>query len=203
MFWISFGSGPTSVSALHRHDLADLVQAKFGFAADDQIGNVAAFLEFGFRADLIGDAEPLEQFVDVDAARTAARGIDIGDGFRRQQRLLELVHRTDVRFGRALFDDDAHTDACKVDAAAGGDFTAGDHLIDHGRRYHQHIERLAVIDPRLEAAGGVVVDHDLIAGLLFEVGHERIDHLPEGPGGQDLDLGRDAGVAAGQTKSGR
>jgi len=54
--------------AFRRHDLADLVDAEFGFAAANEVGHVAALLELCLRPDLIGNAQLLQQIVDIDAA---------------------------------------------------------------------------------------------------------------------------------------
>src|SRR5664279_4405378 len=42
---------PDQNRALHRHDLADLMDAEFGLAANDEIGDMAALLELGLRLD--------------------------------------------------------------------------------------------------------------------------------------------------------
>ena len=136
--------------AFHRHDLADLVDAEFGFAADDEIGDMAALLELGLRLDLVGDAELHQQLVDIDAARAAARRIDIGDRLGREQRLLELVDRADVRLGRALLHHHADADAGEIDLAAGGELAARDHFVDHGRGDHQDVEGFAAFDALLQ-----------------------------------------------------
>src|SRR5664280_3332572 len=44
---------PNQGGALHRHDLADLVDAELGLAADDEIGDMAALLELGLRLCLL------------------------------------------------------------------------------------------------------------------------------------------------------
>ena len=82
--------------ALDGHDLADLVDGDFGFPAGDQLGDIAARLELGLRPHLIGDAQPIQQLVEIDAARAAGLGIDVGDRFRGQQRALEGIDRADV-----------------------------------------------------------------------------------------------------------
>ena len=110
---------PDQHSAFDRHDLADLMHAKFGFAADDEVGDMAAFLELRLWPDLIGDAEALKQFVDIDAARAAARRIDIGDRFGGEQRALECVDRADVRLRRAFLHHDTDADGREIDVAAG------------------------------------------------------------------------------------
>ncbi len=46
------------------------------------------------------------------------------------------------------------------------------------------------INPFLQAARGVVIDDDLVARLLLEIGHQRQHNLLEGPSGQNLDVGR-------------
>ena len=179
------------------------MQAEFGFAADDQIGDMAALLELRLRPDLVGDAELLEQLVDIDAARAAAGRIDIGDRLGRQQRLLEGFDRAHVRLGRALLHHHADADAGKIDAAAGGDLALGRQVVDHGRGDHRDVESFAALDALLQAAGGVVIDDDLVAGLLLEIGHQRQHHLLEGAGGQHLDLGRGCLWQSGQADNRR
>ena len=66
-------------------DFADLVHAKLGFAAHDEIRDIAAVLEPGLWPDLIGDAKALKQFIDIGRA---AR-IDVGRTHWREQRVLE------------------------------------------------------------------------------------------------------------------
>ena len=77
-------------------DLAVLVDADLGLTGLDQVGDVAALLQLGLRLDLVGDAELVEQVRNVDAARAAARRIDIADRLRLEQRLLEGLDRGDV-----------------------------------------------------------------------------------------------------------
>ena len=60
--------------------------------------------------------------------------------------------------------------------------------VDHGGSDDRDVERFAAFDAFLQPAGGVVIDDDLVAGLLFEFRHQRQHDLLEGAGGQHLDL---------------
>ena len=132
----------------------------------------------------------VEQASDIDAARAAARRIDIGDRLGRQQRLLEGIDRADVGLRRAGLDHDADADArevlprcrrrtcpCRRDRRPRG-------------REHGEVEELAAFDALGERADRVVLDDDLVAGLLLEIRHEREQRLLEGARGEHLDLGR-------------
>src|SRR5207248_7208195 len=55
--------------ALHWQDLADLVDAELGLAADDEVGDRAALLELGLWLHRTGDSELLEQAREINAAR--------------------------------------------------------------------------------------------------------------------------------------
>ena len=77
--------------SLHRQDLADLVNAYFGFALGDVIGDGAAVDQYRLGVDLLGDAEPLQKLADINSARAAGRRIDIGHRFCRQQRAPPLM----------------------------------------------------------------------------------------------------------------
>ena len=60
-------------------------------------------------------------------------------------------------------------------------------------RQDRDVEHLTAVDPLGQRADGVVLDDDLVAGLLLELRHEREQHLLERAAGQHLDFGR-AGV---------
>src|ERR1019366_5463835 len=125
MSWSSRGPGP------------------YGIAATATENSEPRMWTLGLRPDLVGDVELDQQLVDIDAARTAARRIDIGDRFGRQQRLLELVDRADVGLGRALLHHHADSDAGEFHLSAGGELAALEYLVDYSRRDHQQVESFA------------------------------------------------------------
>jgi hypothetical protein len=77
------------------------------------------------------------------------------------------------------------------------DFARTGEIVDDGWRDNSDVECRPALDTLLQAAGSVVVDDSLVAGLLFEVRHQRQHHLFEGSGREHLDLGGrdDAGKA--------
>src|SRR5262249_16358144 len=175
--------------ALNRHNFADLMQTKLGLATDDQVGDMATLLELRFRPYLVGYAKALEEFVDVDSARPAARRIDVGNRLRREQRVLECLDRADVRLGRALLHHDPDPDAGEVDPAAGRDLALAREIVDDGRGNDGDIESLPVFNPLLQTACSVIVDRNLVARLLFVGRHQSNHHLLERPGRKDFDVG--------------
>ncbi len=62
------GQRPHQRDAFHRQNLADLVDAKLGFAVGDVLGHRAARNQLGFGLHLGGDPELVEQARDIDAA---------------------------------------------------------------------------------------------------------------------------------------
>src|SRR4029078_10831269 len=96
-------------TVLHEY-LRVLVDSDLPLPGLDQVGDVAALLQPGLRPDLIGDAELLQQLVDVDATRTGAPRIDVAPGLRLEQRRLEAVDRGNVGLRRALLDHDTDAD---------------------------------------------------------------------------------------------
>ena len=56
---------------------------------------------------------------------------------------------------------------------------------------------------RAERAGGVVLDRDLVAGLLLELGHQLQRHRLEGAGGQELEVGGGSAAEAGEQRTER
>src|SRR5262245_9499101 len=118
--------------AFHGKDFADLVDAKFGLALGDVRRHRPAGNQCCFRLHLAGNTfvfgfpragrpRLVEQARDIDAARAASGGIDIGNGLGREQRPLEGFDRADVGLRRTLLDHDADPDAGKVDSAAGNE----------------------------------------------------------------------------------
>src|SRR5262249_12627577 len=172
------------------HDFADLVHTEFSLATHDEIRNIAAFLELGLWPHLIGDAEPLEQLVDVDSTRAAARRIDIGNRFGGKQRILEGPDRPDVGHRGAFLDHNTDRDGCQINPAVRDDFAGSGQAIDDYRRDDRHIEGFAGFNSLLQAARSVVVDDDLVARLILEIRHQPEHNLLEGTGGQNLDLSR-------------
>ena len=77
----------------------------------------------------------------------------------------------------------------RLNSAARRDFSGAGEFVDDGWRDHRNIERLPALDPLLQAAGRVVVHHDLVARLLLEVGRQGQNHLFEGAGCQKFHLG--------------
>src|SRR5439155_14667630 len=61
------------------------------------------------RLHLVGDPQAIEHLGEMDAARAAARWIDIGDRLRGEQRAFQGVWRRDIGLGCALAN--GHDDA--------------------------------------------------------------------------------------------
>src|SRR5438105_129011 len=66
-------------NALDRKDFADLVNAYLGLAVGDMLGHGAAMDQHGLWLDVRGEAKPVQQTGDVDAAGAAGLRIDVGD----------------------------------------------------------------------------------------------------------------------------
>src|SRR6202521_1625115 len=131
---------PDQRRALHRHDLADLVNAELGLALGNMLGDRATRNELGLRLHLGRKAEPLEHARNIDAARAAARRVDIGDRLRVEHGAFERLDRADVRPGRARLDDDADPDLGQDDAACRGEFPLLREIIDSRRAPKGDIE---------------------------------------------------------------
>ena len=145
-----------------------------------------ALFQFRFRPDLVGNAELAQQAIEIDAARSAARRVDIGNGLCRQQCALEGLDRADVRLGRAVLHHHAHADPREIDRRA-RDLALCRQLGKRARRGYDDIEGLAAFDPLLQGADRVVVDDQLVT-LFLELRHHRQHHLLHRAGGQDLEL---------------
>ena len=81
------------------------MHAELGLAVCNQDSNLCGGFGVGedrLRFHLVGDSQALEHLGEMNAARAAARRIDIGDRLRGEQRALQGVWRRDVRLGRAL-----------------------------------------------------------------------------------------------------
>src|SRR5262249_40269169 len=81
-------------------DDVDLLHADLDVAFRHQFGHGNAVDELDLVLDLVGDAQPLHQVRDIDAARAGAR---IGDRFGGEHRALEGVGAADVGLGRSGF----------------------------------------------------------------------------------------------------
>jgi hypothetical protein len=75
-------------------------------------------LRLGLGLHLLGDAEALERCGQLGPGRALR---NLGDGFRRQQRVLERFERADVGLGRAGAHTDAKADAGNLGARTGDD----------------------------------------------------------------------------------
>src|SRR5262245_23066249 len=81
-------------------DDIDLLHADLDVAFRHQLGDGNAVDKLDLVLDLVGDAEPLHQVRDIDAAGARAR---IGDRFGGEHRALEGVGAADIRLRRSAF----------------------------------------------------------------------------------------------------
>jgi len=111
---------------------------------------------------LLGDSHLLEQLGQIDAARAAGSGIDIGDRARRQQRLLNASTLEMSGFGRALLDRDAMPARASALALLSTTLLRGTAPVQ--RRHDDHVEILAGRHALRQAGRRVVVDRHLVPG---------------------------------------
>src|SRR6266545_4764869 len=94
-----------TLSRSNRHQFLDYMHADLGLAVRNYNSNLCGPLRVGenrLRFHLTGDAQAIEHFGEMDAARAAARWIDIGNRLRGEQRVFQGVWRRDIGLGCAL-----------------------------------------------------------------------------------------------------
>src|SRR5262249_57574591 len=115
---------------------------RLGTPIPNGLGAISALLKLGLGADLVSDAKPLQQPVDINSARATACRIDIGDRLCLQQSLPERLDGAYIGLGGTFFDHNTDTDAGKVDVAARRDFPSVREVIDNGGRDHPPNQKL-------------------------------------------------------------
>src|SRR5262249_52354542 len=149
-------------------DDVDLLHADLDVAFRHQLGHGNAVDELDPVLHLVGDAEPLHQVRDVDAARAGAR---IGDRLGGEHRALEGGGGADVGLGRSSFYRDADPRAGEVHALA-HDLALLDKTIDDVWSLGDQIRRRVGIDLLHHRIAQLEADDDFMAARALESGRE-------------------------------
>jgi len=95
------------------------------------------------KAQPLGNAEPVQDLREIDAARTALGRIGIDDRFGGEESAFQRIHGADVRFWGA----GAHCiGARQVDDAARSNPALAPKLVERSARQHHDVRGLAFLD---------------------------------------------------------
>ena len=127
---------------------------------------------------------------DVNAARAAGLGIDIGNRFRGKQGSLERLDGRNIGLWRSRLDHNANADLGERGAGAGNDLALLDQAFDRFGRQNRDIELLLAATDQIEVlSDGLIGDVELVAGFLLILRGKRVEHLLESAAADDFDRG--------------
>ncbi len=170
--------------ALHRQDLADLVDAELDLAAPDRLGDVPALAQRGLSIHLVGDSEPLENFCDMLPAGPGLR-VDVDHRARREQRALEGFGGGNIGQRRLLVHRHADADARDRPAAARCHPAVALELWQHLARHDHHVRLVAARERLHQPAHRLVLE---LHRMPREGRGERLDKGSCGAAGENTNF---------------
>src|SRR5579883_267235 len=177
-------------------DFADLGDAELGLAVGNRLGGrIAGGLRLELCFHLIGDAEAVEQALDVWRGCTR---LHKSDRLRVKQCMLERLAGRDVGLGRALVGGDAGAGTGDISAAIGAELAFFHEIVGGGGGQDSCVNRLSLLDRGLELGGGPEGYAELVLARLLELGRELFHRRLERIGDHNLELRRPGGAGAGQ-----